>query len=133
MANPLLPDYPNFAQELVGTVTVHSQFVLYGNIRDQFLLPPHGQRRPVPILQVLFESLQSSGYQCLLVSDQVDGITVYPKTPENRRLARQILGFRPERKVDLEQLRSVLARVVGVKEPPPIQTTCRGITNFSRN
>ena len=122
-----LPGFPSFAQELAGTLAVHSQYVLYGNVRDVYLTPePTGRTpdgmQPVPLLELLWRALRPSGYRCLIVSDQVDGIAVYP--PNNRdaqaaaeqMLGRGMLG----RKQTLERLRTCMARVAGTAEPPPI-------------
>jgi ATP-dependent Clp protease ATP-binding subunit ClpB len=120
----LLPDFPSFAQELAGTLAVHSQYVLHGNVRDVYLVPdqrlPDGVR-PARILEVLWQALVPSGYRCLIVSDQVDGISVYPDSPDTRAVAEQILGRRMiGRKQTLERLRTCMARVAGAVEPPPI-------------
>jgi hypothetical protein len=120
----LLPDFPSFAQELAGTLAVHSQYVLHGNVRDLYLLPdprmPDGVR-PAKMLEVLWQALAPSGYHCLIVSDQVDGISVYPEGPDARAVAEQILGRRMiGRKQTLERLRTCMARVAGAAEPPPI-------------
>ncbi|GHJ48960.1 chaperone [Catellatospora sp. TT07R-123] len=120
----LLPGFPSFAQELAGTLAVHSQYVLHGNVRDVYLVPdrrmPDGVR-PMKMLEALWQALMPSGYRCLIVSDQVDGITVYPDTDDARATAEQILGRRMiGRKQTLERLRTCMARVAGAAEPPPI-------------
>ena len=122
-----LPGFPSFAQELAGTLAVHSQYVLHGNIRDLYLVPEHtgravDGRRPVPMLEALWLALRPSGYRCLIVSDQVDGITVYPPNDEDARTAAEQILERHmlERKQTLERLRSCMARVVGAAEPPPV-------------
>ena len=33
-----LPGFPAFVNELAGTLAVHSQYVLHGNIRDRYLV-----------------------------------------------------------------------------------------------
>jgi MoxR-like ATPase len=121
-----LAGFPPFAQELAGTLAVHSQYVLYGNVRDLYLVPesavptPDG-KRPAQLLEVLWRALRPSGYRCLIVSDQVDGITVYPPDDTDARAAaEQVLGRRMGRKQTLERLRTCMARVVGTAEPPPI-------------
>lgn len=122
-----LPGFPSFTQELAGTLAVHSQYVLNGNIRDLYLVPERGRPtpdgvRPVKMLEALWQALRPFGYQCLIVSDQVDGISVYPPHDNNARAAaEQILGRRMiGRKQTLERLRTCMARVVGATEPPPI-------------
>lgn len=115
-----LPGFPSFAQELAGTLAVHSQYVLYGNVRDLYLVPEPDTVRPVQLLEVLWQALRPSGYECLIVSDQVDGISVYPATGDARAAAERILGRRMiGRKQSLERLRTCMARVVGAAEPPP--------------
>jgi ATP-dependent Clp protease ATP-binding subunit ClpB len=122
-----LPGYPAFAQEVAGTLAVHSQYVLYGNVRDLYLVPDPGRSapdgvQPVPLLEVLWRALRPSGYQCLIVSDQVDGISVYPpRAADAQAAAVQVLGRRMiGRKQTLERLRSCMARVAGTAEPPPV-------------
>ncbi|GAA1775315.1 AAA family ATPase [Luedemannella helvata] len=123
-----LPGAPLFAQELAGTLAVHSQYVLYGNVRDVYLVPEPVRRSPdgmspESMLEVLWRALRPSGYRCLVVSDQVDGITVYPRgDPDARAAAEQVLGRRMlDRKQTLERLRTCMARVVGNPPPPPIK------------
>jgi ATP-dependent Clp protease ATP-binding subunit ClpB len=121
-----LSGFPPFTQELAGTLAVHAQYVLHGNVRDLYLVPetvvrtPDGVR-PVPMLEALWRVLWPSGYRCLIVSDQVDGITVYPPgDAAARAAAEQILGRRMlDRKQTLERLRTCMARVSGTSEPPP--------------
>jgi len=124
---PFLPGFPSFARELAGTLAVHSQYVLYGNIRDLYLVPESRMRtpdgvRPVSLLEVLWQALRPFGYRCLIVSDQVDGITVYPPgDDEARAAAERVLGRRLiGRKHTLERLRTCMARVAGVPDPPPV-------------
>jgi ATP-dependent Clp protease ATP-binding subunit ClpB len=120
-----LPGFPSFTQELAGTLAVHSQYVLYGNVRDLYLIPETQRRtpagvRPVRLLDALWQALRPFDYRCLIVSDQVDGITVFPPTAEARAAAEQIIGRRMiGRKQTLERLRTCMARVVGTAEPPP--------------
>jgi ATP-dependent Clp protease ATP-binding subunit ClpB len=123
----LLTGFPSFAQELAGTLAAHSQYVLHGNVRDLYLVPDPDPRmpdgvRPVRLLEVLWRALRRSGYRCLIVSDQVDGITVFPPGDSDARAAaEQILGRRMiGRKQTLERLRTCMARVAGTTEPPPI-------------
>ena len=126
-SSEFLAGFPSFTQELAGTLAVHSQYVLYGNIRDLYLIPEARRRtpdgvRPVHLLEALWQALRPSGYRCLIVSDQVDGITVYPPDDQGARTAaEQILGRRMiGKKQTLERLRTCMARVVGTTEPPPI-------------
>ncbi|WP_117213937.1 AAA family ATPase [Allorhizocola rhizosphaerae] len=115
----LLPGYPSFVKELVGTLAVHSQYVLHGNVRDQFLVEPPGQLpKPTTLTRLLWEALESSDYQALLCYDPVDGISVYP--PQAVAAGQQLLGSRAiGRRPSLDQLRGHLGRVAGMAEMPP--------------
>ncbi|TDC00298.1 ATP-dependent Clp protease ATP-binding subunit, partial [Micromonospora fluostatini] len=115
-----LPGFPAFANELAGTLAVHAQYVLHGNLRDQFLVRvPGAAPRPAPMLAVLWQALQPSGFQSLICYDPVDGITAYP--PDSRLVAESLLGPRAVgRRPPLEKLRAHLAKVVGVPEQPPL-------------
>ena len=54
-----LPGFPAFVNELAGTLAVHAQYVLHGNIRDQFLMPAGDDRkRPTQLLPLLWQALQ---------------------------------------------------------------------------
>ena len=120
--NTFLPGFPAFANELAGTLAVHGQYVLHGNIRDKFLLrPPGSAARPTAMLPLLWQALKPSGYECFVCYDPVDGITVFPEDdPAARRAAEALLGNRAiGRRPSLERLRTHLARVVGVPEQPP--------------
>ncbi|MEV6343263.1 AAA family ATPase [Actinoplanes sp. NPDC051851] len=121
MSAPLLPGFPAFARELAGTLAVHSQFVLHGNLRDLYLVePPGGPARPVPMLQLLWAALEPRGYTCLVCYDPVDGITVYPPHPGATEAAQRLLGSRViGRRPSLERLRTHLAKVTGVAEQAP--------------
>src|SRR5690348_2366752 len=89
-----LAGWPTFARELAGTLAARAQYVLHGNIRDLYLIPPPGaevisqpgpgrepaEGRPeaVPLPELLWRALQPSGFQCLIRFDPVHGISVYP-------------------------------------------------------
>ncbi|MER7764033.1 AAA family ATPase [Streptomyces sp. NPDC097619] len=70
------PRIPLFVEELVGTLAVHSQYVLYGNIRDLHLVAhPRGDRHH-ELAEVLWNSLRPHGYQALVRYDQIAGFSV---------------------------------------------------------
>jgi ATP-dependent Clp protease ATP-binding subunit ClpB len=101
------PELPAFVREIDSTLAVHSQYVLHGNIRDVFLRRPSGQQpRLVPLRQLLWEVLEPSGYEFVLMFDQVDGLAVHPGTDDDA-------GRRAT-----EAARRVLGEDVG-KTPPP--------------
>ncbi|MGW1976122.1 AAA family ATPase [Streptomyces sp. NPDC001889] len=84
---------PAFAEELTGTLSVHSQYVLHGNIRDIHLVrhddgvgAPHDGHHT--LTEVVWNALWQEGYEVLLRYDIVDGFTVVtgPAAEEVRAL-----------------------------------------------
>ncbi|WP_406487622.1 AAA family ATPase [Streptomyces phaeochromogenes] len=75
-ASPQRPT-PPFVDEILGTLSVHSQFVLHGNIRDRYLAQRrHGGKlvetdRSLP--ESLWAGLRRLGYGALLSYDQITG------------------------------------------------------------
>ncbi|WP_318200529.1 AAA family ATPase [Streptomyces sp. SCL15-4] len=67
---------PPFVEELTGTLGVHAQYVLHGNIRDLHLVSRRGRERFYPLLDVLWNPLRQKGYEVLVVCDQVNGFGV---------------------------------------------------------
>ncbi|MFJ7208059.1 AAA family ATPase [Streptomyces sp. NPDC098789] len=71
---------PLFVEELTGTLSVHAQYVLHGNIRDQYLVRrPRGDRH-VTLFEMLWNSLRGQGYQALVAYDQISGFWVLKAT-----------------------------------------------------
>ncbi|MDN3258456.1 AAA family ATPase [Streptomyces sp. CSDS2] len=67
---------PPFVEELTGTLGVHAQYVLHGNIRDLHLVRRRGRDRFHPLLDVLWNPLRQQGYEALVVCDQISGFGV---------------------------------------------------------
>ncbi|GAA1646385.1 AAA family ATPase [Catellatospora bangladeshensis] len=114
---------PAFVRELEGTLSVHAQYVLHGNIHDQYLVPsPEApdQRYPVDLRELLWIALQSAGYEAMVYYDPVHGISEYPPRDRasaeaaTRLLGRRVLGSQPT----LMELRTHLSRLVGTPAPP---------------
>ncbi|MGI3201487.1 hypothetical protein ACRJ4W_29875 [Streptomyces sp. GLT-R25] len=68
---------PPFVDEILGTLSVHSQFVLHGNIRDRYLAQ---HRRGGELVETdrslpesLWDGLRRLGYGALLSYDQITG------------------------------------------------------------
>ncbi|WP_242900987.1 AAA family ATPase [Actinomadura terrae] len=115
-----LQGWPPFIRELDATLSVHSQYVLSGNLYDSFLAPPVevvGPARLLPLRGLLWETLRSSGASCMIVYDPVDGVQVYPDTgdeiaEEAERAADRLLGKRGrDEKPSLEALTRQLEAV----------------------
>ncbi|MFF5260668.1 AAA family ATPase [Actinomadura viridis] len=120
-----LPGWPPFIRELDATLSVHSQYVLSGNLYDSFLAPAlesAGPGRLLPLRELLWEALRSSGFSCMVVYDPVDGLQVYPDngdeiSEEAARAAERLLGKRKgEQKPSLEALTGHLAAVARPEE-----------------
>lgn len=119
-AESFLPGYPAFVNEVVGTLAVHSQYVLHGNLRDLYLLGQSEPVRPMSLLPLLWRAMKSRGYECFVHYDPVDGVSVYPETQDAMAAARRLVGPRIiGRRTSLERLRVHLAKVVGVPAQPP--------------
>ncbi|MCW2902063.1 MAG: ATPase domain protein [Streptosporangiaceae bacterium] len=76
-----LTGWPPFIRELDATLSVHSQYILSGNLHDSFLVPgldDAGPSRLLPLREVLWETLRASGFSAMLMYDAVDGLRVYP-------------------------------------------------------
>ncbi|MGH3241175.1 MAG: AAA family ATPase [Spirillospora sp.] len=120
-----LQGWPPFIRELDATLSVHSQYVLSGNLYDSFLAPPvdtTGPARLLPLRELLWETLRSSGASCMIVYDPVDGLQVYPGVgdeigDEAARSAERLLGkIKADEKPSLEALTRQLAAIARPKE-----------------
>ncbi|SHN38262.1 AAA family ATPase [Cryptosporangium aurantiacum] len=105
---------PAWLREVSTSLSINAQLVLYGNIHDRFLLPGQASGWELCTLpEALRRALRPAGFEFLIVADAVSGLSVYPETPENTRLANEALhgtkaafGRRPE----LGELAGVLER-----------------------
>jgi hypothetical protein len=116
-----LNGWPAFVRELDATLSVHSQYILSGNLYDNFLLPGADEfsaARLLPLHDLLWDALQASGYACLLVYDPVDGLRVLPDTDDEvgdaaAAAAERLLGkLKADEKPSLEALAKHLRAVV---------------------
>jgi hypothetical protein len=103
-----------FVRELDATLAVHSQYVLFGNLHDSFLIRD-GQPRQLTLLPLLTEALALSGYSAVIEYDQVDGLSVHPlgDGATARQVLHDVLGSqaRPDQRPSLETLRGYLASI----------------------
>ncbi len=105
-----LMGWPPFIRELDATLSVHSQYVLSGNLYDSFLFPNDDEIALLPLRELLWEALQSSGMSCMLVYDLVDGLRVFPEDDDALAAAEKLLG-KWDAKPSLEGLTKHLAAV----------------------
>ena len=121
----LLSGQPTFASEIAGTLSVHAQYVLHGNLRDEFLVTgASGAPEIMPLHRVLWNALRPSGFEALITYDPVDGVGVYPPNdPAALQAAERVLGGNVVgRRPTLERLRTHLTKAVGAPEQPPAET-----------
>lgn len=116
-----LTGWPAFIRELDATLSVHSQYVLSGNLYDSFLLPagdaPHAARL-LPLHDLLWEGLRTSGYSFMLIYDPVDGMRVFPEDDDEatEQAVRLVGKLKAEEKPSLEALAKHMAAVVRPSE-----------------
>jgi ATP-dependent Clp protease ATP-binding subunit ClpB len=114
---------PAFAGEIAGTLAVHTQYVLHGNIRDAFLVEDGGALQIMPVIPLLWHVLRPAGFDALVTYDTVAGLGVHPATNEAHRAVEQVLGSNVlGRRPSPERLRVHLTKVVGAAEQPPPET-----------
>ncbi|MFD0900773.1 AAA family ATPase [Actinomadura sediminis] len=115
-----LQGWPPFIRELDATLSVHSQYVLSGNLYDSFLAPPAqvgGPARLLPLRELLWETLRASGAAFMAVYDPVDGLQICPDagdelSDEAKRAAERLMGrLKGDEKPSLEALSRHLAAV----------------------
>ncbi|WP_086700973.1 AAA family ATPase, partial [Streptomyces tricolor] len=88
---------PPFVEELTGTLGVHAQYVLHGNIRDLHLVRRRGRDRFHTLYEVLWNPLRTMGYEALVLCDQVSGFHVADVGEGGARAAvEELLQGRPE-------------------------------------
>ncbi|MFB4300698.1 AAA family ATPase [Actinomadura sp. NTSP31] len=119
-----LQGWPPFIRELDATLSVHSQYVLSGNLYDSFLAPPTASGAParlLPLRSLLWETLHASGASFMVVYDPVDGLEIVPPPgdeagDEAERAAERVLGKIKDERPSLEALTRHLAAVARPQE-----------------
>ncbi|MEV3922878.1 AAA family ATPase [Actinomadura coerulea] len=119
-----LQGWPPFIRELDATLSVHSQYVLSGNLHDSFLAPSPdgGPAVLLPLRALLWETLRSSGASFMAVYDPVDGLQIVPgpnepSGGEAASAAESLLGkVKADEKPSLEGLTRHLAAVARPQE-----------------
>ncbi|GAB3690001.1 AAA family ATPase [Actinocorallia lasiicapitis] len=123
--------WPPFIRELDATLSVHSQYVLSGNLYDSFLFPNGDGMALLPLRDMLSEALNASGIGCLLVYDPVDGLRVFPEGDEQaEETAKKLLG-KYDAKPSLEGLTKVLAAVAKPAEQVRAAVLIEGASRIS--
>lgn len=82
--------WPGWLRDITGTLAVSSQYVLWGTIRDAWLLP--GESAPKRLLATLQWALAPLDYQAMLVWDPIDGVQTFPAGADERDRVQQLVG-----------------------------------------
>ena len=109
-----LPRFPGWLREVDGTLAVASQFVLAGNIHDKHLVPdPARGERQRPTLDALWQCLQLSDYEALVVYDPVDRLRILPLDERSQNAGLNALGLSAlPRDVSLTRLAELIGHTV---------------------
>jgi hypothetical protein len=107
---------PAWLREVETAVVTNSQILIYGNVRDRYLIPDGaGDWRFRDIHESLWWCLSRIGYPVMIEADVVDGITALPAGPGGEAAAKRLLeesldgGHQPS----LEKLQRLVERVAG--------------------
>jgi ATP-dependent Clp protease ATP-binding subunit ClpB len=85
---------PKWIEDIDRLLAIRPQFVLSGNIRDRFLTPTQSGLSLASVIPCLWALCAGKGFKFLLIYDRVDGIKVYPDTPENQNEASARLSLK---------------------------------------
>jgi ATP-dependent Clp protease ATP-binding subunit ClpB len=104
---------PAWLREVETSVVTNSQILIYGNVRDRYLIPDgRGGWRFRDIQDSLWWCLDRIGYPVMIQADVVDGLSMLPG-PAGAEAAKRLLGEGLEQggKPSLEALQRLLERV----------------------
>ncbi|WP_306213501.1 AAA family ATPase [Actinoplanes sp. RD1] len=105
--------WPAWLREFENTLSVHSQYILHGNIRDQYVVRTEGYLSSMTSL--LWRALRDDGYTCLIAYDPVDGLHVLPAhgpgADQARITAQRLLPSLSAKDMSLDQLRKAITAV----------------------
>lgn len=83
---------PSWLRELETALLTNSQVIIYGNVRDQYLLPENGHWRVRDMRYCIWSCLRQAGFPFLLVADPVEGLRVLPPEPEAAAAVEKLIG-----------------------------------------
>jgi ATP-dependent Clp protease ATP-binding subunit ClpB len=113
---------PAWLREVETSVVTNSQLLIYGNVRDEYLIPNgSGGWLFRGIQESLWWCLQRIGYPVMLRADIVDGILVLPQTDDGEAAAKRLLRQTPERggTLSLDALYRTLERTANQSDDDP--------------
>jgi ATP-dependent Clp protease ATP-binding subunit ClpB len=85
---------PRWLADLQRLLTIRSQFIVSGHIRDTFLAPLPSGPALSPLVRTVWETLRLHDYQFLLLYDPADGLRVYPDEPLQREWAERLFDLK---------------------------------------
>jgi ATP-dependent Clp protease ATP-binding subunit ClpB len=86
--------WPRWISDIDRLLSIRSQFILTGNVRDVFLTPSDTGAYLSPLLSCLWAWLEPIGFQFILIYDRIDGIRVIPQTVAVQEKAANLLGLK---------------------------------------
>ncbi len=110
---------PAWLREIDASLGVSSQFVLAGNTDDLIIARGEegGAERREGVVDALWQRLQRSGYEFLVVYDVSERLRVHPQEEGALAAARQVLGAQLDAEsVSLERLVDVIRDIAGSRE-----------------
>jgi hypothetical protein len=105
--------------DLERLLSIRSQFVVSGDIRDSFIVPMASGTALVPLIRATWETLKKRGYRFFLVYDPADGVRVYPDETAERELASRLFDLKLSngcQLVSLETLASIMKKLSAERE-----------------
>jgi len=115
--------WPRWLQEIDLLLPLRAQFVLWGNIRDRYLVRDEGPSPASAELcsmhDCLWLALSRRGYECMVTYDPIDGLGVYPEEPDALDAAGKIIGSslaEGRSPIPLDRLSEILMNVVEARD-----------------
>lgn len=122
---------PNWLEELESSLRFHSQFVMAGNIRDQFIVPEAGGGTGISSVAAIWYVLQRRGCTWLATYDTVDQLVLrYQEEGCVLPSSRELGAFDANGRLALNdsQLRGWIR---SVQQPSPAQTSGALVVDFA--
>jgi DNA polymerase III delta prime subunit len=105
--------------DLERLLPIRSQFVVSGNIHDNFLTHLTTGPALVPLLRATWEILKAKNYHYLLVYDPADGLRIYPDEASLREEAEKLFELKLKsgyQAISLETLSNIIKKMVTQRE-----------------
>ncbi|MDO8812521.1 MAG: AAA family ATPase, partial [Gallionella sp.] len=110
---------PRWVLDMERLLPIRSQFVISGNIRDNFIVRMQEKHTIVPLLRCLWVALNRLDYKLMLVYDPIEGVRPYPNEPAVVELATKLFDLKLQdgaMPISLENLAILMRRVAEMRE-----------------